>query len=713
MEKRILKTLLCAVFTIAFAFAGVQAVRAASGDVDPTNKWAWGTNIGWVNFNPTYGGVSVYEDHLEGYAWGENIGWIRLGAYTGGGAHTYANDAATTYGVNIDGAGNLSGYAWGSNIGWINFNPTHGGLTVDPITGKFDGYAWAENVGWISFKGGSGAKAYRVEADFPPAVQSITRADPNPTAAASLNFTVTFSEAVSGVDDTDFTLTPGGAVSGASVTSVVATADPAVYTVTVDSGSGSGTLRLDLIDDDSILDTSSRPLGDTGSGNGDFTSGEAYTIEKTLPGVTIEQGAGQPDPTNTSPIIFEVTFSKVVTGFDNSDIDITGMAASPTVVVTDTGSGDTYTVSVSGMADGETVTASIPQGVAQDYLGNNNAASTASDNSVTYDTTGLTIARGGIVAQPSGAVLQDLGAYIGRFTRLEITFTAGANNPSGSSDPDDVTNPDNYLLIQSGPDAIYNTTSCLDVSNNGGAVLGDDVQIPTGPVVYNPESFTAKVVLNNGVPLPYGKYRLFLCGTTSITDLAGNPLNDGVDTVLTFKTHSVSEIPDTGFAPGRMTLLPAQPSGGQYTALGDLWLEIPSLGVKQDIVGVSWKEGAWDISWLGSDIGYLDGTAFPTWEGNTVLTGHVYNENGLPGPFVNLGDLNWGDPVSIHAWGRTYNYQVRTVQTRVDPSDTRLLTQSEMYDWITLVTCHGYDEQTGAYRWRTVVRAVLIDITPE
>ena len=69
------------------------------------------------------GGVTVYSDHLEGDAWGENIGWIRLGTHTGGGSHTYANDAASTYGVNNDGAGNLSGYAWGANVGWINFDP--------------------------------------------------------------------------------------------------------------------------------------------------------------------------------------------------------------------------------------------------------------------------------------------------------------------------------------------------------------------------------------------------------------------------------------------------------------------------------------------------------------------------------------------------------------------------------------------------------------
>jgi hypothetical protein len=137
---------------IILALLGVTGALAA-GHIDPANPWAWGANVGWINFNPTNGGVTVYSDHLEGYAWGENIGWIRLGTYAGGGVHTYANDAAGTYGVNRGSSGALSGYAWGTSVGWINFNPTGGGVTIDPQTGAFNGYAWGENVGWISVKG--------------------------------------------------------------------------------------------------------------------------------------------------------------------------------------------------------------------------------------------------------------------------------------------------------------------------------------------------------------------------------------------------------------------------------------------------------------------------------------------------------------------------------------------------------------------------------
>jgi len=138
----------------------VTATYAAN--IDITDKWAYGINTGWLNFAPTHGsGMTVYDDHIEGYAWGENIGWIRLGTHEGGGAHTYLNTAADNYGVNHDGNGVLSGYAWGTNVGWINLNPTHGGVTIDTATGSFDGYAWGENIGWIHFKNTTG-NAYNV-----------------------------------------------------------------------------------------------------------------------------------------------------------------------------------------------------------------------------------------------------------------------------------------------------------------------------------------------------------------------------------------------------------------------------------------------------------------------------------------------------------------------------------------------------------------------
>ena len=119
--------------------------------------------------------------------------------------------------------------------------------------------------------------SYEYEAGVaPPTVVSVTRADANPTGAASVHFTVTFSESVTGVDVTDFTATMGGGVSGTTVSGT--SGSGSVYTVTVATGTGSGTLRLDVVDDDTILNAASQPLGGAGAGNGNFTTGEVYSV---------------------------------------------------------------------------------------------------------------------------------------------------------------------------------------------------------------------------------------------------------------------------------------------------------------------------------------------------------------------------------------------------------------------------------------------------
>ena len=68
---------------------------------------------------------------------------------------------------------------------------------------------------------------------------------------------------------TDATIT---AVSGSGAT----------YTVILNTGTGAGngTIRLDVIDDNSIVDGAGKPLGDTAIGDGNFTAGQAYAIVK-------------------------------------------------------------------------------------------------------------------------------------------------------------------------------------------------------------------------------------------------------------------------------------------------------------------------------------------------------------------------------------------------------------------------------------------------
>ena len=168
------------------------------------------------------------------------------------------------------------------------------------------------------------------------------------------------------------------------------------------------------------------------------------------------------------------------------------------------------------------------------------------------------------------------------------------------------------------------------------------------------------------------------------------------------------QLPETGFPPGRITSLPPQPAAISYADLGDLWLEIPELGVQVSIVGVPQGGSGWETSWLGARAGYLEGTAFPTWEGNTGIAGHSYLPDGNPGPFQNLHQLSWGKRIYIHAWGLRYIYEVREV-SQVPPTDLDVL-RHEDFDWVTLIGCSDTSRASGQFLVRIVVRAVLIGI---
>jgi LPXTG-site transpeptidase (sortase) family protein len=178
--------------------------------------------------------------------------------------------------------------------------------------------------------------------------------------------------------------------------------------------------------------------------------------------------------------------------------------------------------------------------------------------------------------------------------------------------------------------------------------------------------------------------------------------------VLASLDITVPRLPSTGFAPGVVTPLPAQPAEKAYQALGDLWLEIPKLGVKMPIVGIPAKGEEWDLTWLWDQAGWLEGTAYPTHAGNSAITAHVYLPNGQPGLFYKLDALRFGDAVIVHLSGQRYVFEVRQVQ-RVSPNTLSALRHEEL-PWLTLITCREYDPKTNSYRSRLIVRAVLVKI---
>jgi hypothetical protein len=137
-------------FCVPLAFAS-----ETEGVIDSTYKYAWGENIGWLNFACDNCNVKITDDSLSGYAWSTQFGWINLNP--------------STSGVKNNGEGVLSGYAWSSNLGWIDFT----GVSIN-TAGDFSGYATIKSdssrINFNCSNGSSCASAdFKVKTDWKPA----------------------------------------------------------------------------------------------------------------------------------------------------------------------------------------------------------------------------------------------------------------------------------------------------------------------------------------------------------------------------------------------------------------------------------------------------------------------------------------------------------------------------------------------------------------
>src|SRR5437762_1166102 len=153
--------------------------------------------------------------------------------------------------------------------------------------------------------------------------------------------------------------------------------------------------------------------------------------DATPPTVTINQAAGQADPTSASPINFTAVFSEPVSGFSGAGVTISGSAGGTkdrkSVV-----EGRSDNVAGSGMTTDGTVLASIAAGVAQDAAGNPNTASTSTDNSVSFDATrpAVTINQAAGQADPTNSSPINFTAV---FTEPVSGFTGAGVTISGSA----------------------------------------------------------------------------------------------------------------------------------------------------------------------------------------------------------------------------------------------------------------------------------------
>jgi parallel beta-helix repeat protein len=264
-----------------------------------------------------------------------------------------------------------------------------------------------------------------VETQRPPVTINRAAGQADPTNGTAVAFEVAFGTPVTGFDVADVDLSASTA--GGTLVAAVSQTSSTTYRVTVTGITGSGDV-IAAIPAGAATDptTGLLSLASTSTDN-------EVTVDLDAPTVTINQAAGQPDPTNAGPIVFDVVFSEPVLGFAPTDLSFAGSTVggilTPSVVQTGPA---TYTVSVSGMTGFGTVVASVPGATVTDPAGNANAASTGTDNEVLFNESAPTVTvnqapdQDDPTSQPTIAFTVEFSESVTGFDATDVDLSASA-----------------------------------------------------------------------------------------------------------------------------------------------------------------------------------------------------------------------------------------------------------------------------------------------
>jgi len=322
--------------------------------------------------------------------------------------------------VNVGGSALFATYNSGTTTNTLVFRYTVGAPDTD-TNGIATTSPIGLNSGTINTAGGTASSLIFT----PPNTTGILVDTTSPTAAisysptgpvragASLTITATFSEPL--LDSPVVRLAISGSNTLSATNMVKSTTTVYTYNHTVGAGDGAATVAMSVGTDAGGNVVTSAP-----------TSGATFTVDNIAPTVTINQAGGQSDPSNTSPINFTVVFSESVANFTTGDVTLSGGAGATTAVVT--GSGTNYNVAVSGMTGNGTVIASLAASVATDAAGNNNLASSSTDNTVTRDTVAPTLSPVTIASNNANTARAKVGDVI----TLSFTSNEAIQTPTVS-----------------------------------------------------------------------------------------------------------------------------------------------------------------------------------------------------------------------------------------------------------------------------------------
>ena len=432
---------------------------------------------------------------------------------------------------NIQGAQLIASPAHGTvtlnSDGGFTYTPTSGYSGTDTFTYQaVDTTFIQSNVGFVTLT---------ISATPTVAVSSLNRTGSTPSNAATVNWTLTFGSAVTGVTASNFSL-GGVAATGASVGTPTTSNSGLTWTVPVTTGSTDGTLTLNL-------------ANATGLSSGLSTSlpfaGQSYTMDKTAPGIVI--GSPSASVTASGPVSFTITysdanFSSATLGSGDVTVNSTGSASAGSVNVT--GSGTTRTVTLSGITGDGTLGISVAAGTASDTAGNL-AGAVGPSTTFTVDNTapGIVISTPSVSTATTGPVTYTV-TYSG-----ENSITLGGGNitlnKTGTADSGSVT------VTGTGSTRTVTLSSITGVGTLGISVAAGTASDTAGNLAAAAGPSTTFTVDNSPVLTTLTATNLTLTGAV----LTGTVNPNGLSTVAVFESGA-----DTNY--GTVSAITLTPDNG-------------------------------------------------------------------------------------------------------------------------------------------------------
>ena len=240
--------------------------------------------------------------------------------------------------------------------------------------------------------------------------------------------------------------------------------------------------------------------GNGGSGARGSARIETFNSDVIAPTVTVEQAAGQLDPALiTTTAKFTVTFSEPIniSSLTCDDVFLSGTATANCTGILEVGlnDGTTFEISVTATSTGTVIT-SLPAASVHDLAGNNNEASTSTDNSVTIMT-----APGGVATDLSLWLKADAGVFTDNTLNTLVT-TDGTDNAgtwvdqSGNgfiADRTAVGSEANYVTNG----ANFNPVVKFDEDTSGSSAIGDGMTFTTNLITTTDIDVEVYYVINN------------------------------------------------------------------------------------------------------------------------------------------------------------------------------------------------------------------------